>query len=73
MIPLENEDSGAVEDTHKKKEDIQKSRKDTAAGEKYEESTEIKIPSFSEFLMLEAGEDEAGTDADASGDSAAGD
>ena len=72
MIPLENEDSGAVEDTHKKKEDIQKSRKDTA-GEKYEESTEIKIPSFSEFLMLEAGEDEAGTDADASGDSAAGD
>lgn len=60
LIPLEDEDSGKIEDTSAKKKDIEKSRNSaegsdkvsTASKEKYKES-KILIPSFSQFLLNE--------------------
>jgi len=79
LIPLENEDSGKVEDTHLKKQDIEKSRGSaegskkvsTASKEKYKESFET-FPSFSEYLLLEEGPEASSEGSpDASGDSGA--
>lgn len=70
LIPLENENSGATEDTSKKKTDIEKSRGSaegsekvsTASKEKYKESVEeVKVPSFYSYLFEDA---EDGSDSD---------
>lgn len=71
LIPLPEEDSGKVEDTHKKKEDIEKSRGSaegsekvsTASKEKYKESIDRDFPTFSQYLLLE----ETPGDSDSSG------
>ena len=52
-------------DDKEKADDIEASKKDKVAGEKYEESN-IYVPSFSQYLLLEDGEEaEASTDAEA--------
>lgn len=45
LLPLEDGAEGKVDDNHEKKEDIEKSKKDSVAGEKYEST--IFVPSFS--------------------------
>lgn len=56
LKPLEDGAEGKVVDNHEKKEDIEKSKADSVAGEKYKEST-IFVPSFSQYLLTEEGED----------------
>ena len=46
LKPLEDGAEGKVVDNHKKKDDIEKSKADKLAGQKYKEST-IYVPSFS--------------------------
>jgi len=65
LKPLENGAEGKTEDNHEKKEDIEKSKKDSVAGEKYEKNDETKkesnifVPSFDQYLLTEAGEDDS--------------
>lgn len=70
LLPLEDGAEGKVDDNHEKKEDIEKSKKDSVAGEKYEST--IFVPSFSQYLLTEEseaeGSEEDGEDKDKSKD-----
>lgn len=63
LLPLEGDNNGKTQDTSDKKEDNEKSRggdaeKSTISKEKYQESID-DLPSFSDWLILEAGEEDA--------------
>ena len=60
LKPLEDGAEGKVKDNHQKKDDIKKSKKDDLSGKKFRES--IYVPSFSQYLLLEADPTKAGED-----------
>lgn len=61
---MDNGADGKTKDNLKVKSDIEKSKKDEVAGQKYES---LHLPSFSEYLLLENGE-EGGEEKEASGE-----
>lgn len=63
LKPLENGAEGQTKNTDNKKEDIEKSKGDKVAGEKYKEN-KIFIPSFSQYLLTEAGEEDKKSEED---------
>lgn len=58
LKPLDGGADGKTKDNTAAKRDIEDSKKDEVAGQKYEES--LKLPTFEQYLIREAGGDEAG-------------